>query len=117
MKHLIALLAFSTFSLLAHSQSELALNSQSKKVEIVSKSIRVKLKNTSFKSYHLVIPNVLEIESVKLGTNTFCMAKNQQMFFVLDGKNHLLLTVNSATHNTYNLRSLVKQRKRDLGLN
>jgi len=117
MKQLIALLVLSTFSFFSFSQEEIALNTQKVKAEIVTKSIRVKLKNNSFHSYHLVIPNVLEIESVKLGSNTFCMAQGQEMHFVLNGKKHLLLTAKSAEDNTYNLRRLVKKKKNELGLN
>jgi|TARA_R110000737_G_scaffold134572_1_gene165901 hypothetical protein len=117
MKNLIAILVLSTFSLISFSQGELADNSVKPKTEIISKSIRVKLKNNSLRSYRLYIPNVIELESVRLGTNTFCMAQGQEMYLVLEGKNYLLLTANSADRNSYNLRRLVKKRKNKLGLN
>ncbi|MGJ8661567.1 MAG: hypothetical protein ACSHXL_05990 [Bacteroidota bacterium] len=80
-------------------------------------SSMVKFINHSFKSYHLVIPNYLEIESVIWGSNTFCMSEGQEIFFVHEGQNYLL-TSNSKTSEkqVYNLPKLVKQRKKELGL-
>lgn len=117
MKLLFTLLFLANFSFVSFSQEDLALNSQKHKTEIANKSIKVKLKNNSLRSYHLVIPNVLEIESVILGANTFCLGLGQEIYFVHEGKNYLLLTAQTEpSKQVYSLPKLIKKRKKALGL-
>lgn len=101
------LLSFTVFS-----QEEISLNSNAE-----SKSVLVKIKNSSFKNYCLILPSGQKIQSVTFGSTSFCMVNGQELFVELEDKIHLLLTANSTDKNSYNLRRLVKKRKKELGLN
>lgn len=116
MKLLVSLLFFCLFRISSFSQIDLALHSNKPKGEIVSSTIQIKLNNNSLKSYHLVIPNVLETESVVFGSNSFCMTPGQEIYFVYEGRNYLLLTASTSKNQKYNLPKLVRSRRKELGL-
>jgi hypothetical protein len=116
MKFLVSLLFFSSFWLSSFAQFGFATHSNKPNDPITSANVYVKLNNNSLKTYHLVIPNVLETESVMLGSNSFCMAQGQEIYFAHEGQNYLLLTASALKKQKYHLNKLVKARKRELGL-
>ncbi len=114
MKYFLFAFLFSSFSLTSFSQDGLQDYSVTKNKSF---TVMVKLKNQSFKSYELTIPNVVSTSSVRIGTSSFCMAPGQEIYFTYEGKQYLLLQAQPDKKvQKFNLSRLVKKRKKEYGL-